>query len=146
MTFVPTVGFVGDTVFVIETLAAGVTVMEAEAEVVSPPLGSGVAADCVSTAVFTTGLPPLEPSTSASSTMEAESPTANVPMFQVTVLPEAEAEVASPSAVVGAVAGVTRVTVSLAAVPVAAALRVAEAPPPATAVIVVPVVTWAPMT
>ena len=76
MTFEPTVGFVGDTVFEIDTFAAGVTVMDAEADVVSVPFGKGVDADCVSTAVLTMGLPPLEPSTSARRTIDAESPSA----------------------------------------------------------------------
>ena len=34
-----------DTVFVIDTFAAGVTVMDADAEVLSCPFGSGVLAD-----------------------------------------------------------------------------------------------------
>ncbi len=137
-------GFAGDTVFEIDTLATGVTVIDADADVVSRPSGSGVDADWVSTAVFTMGLPPLEPSTSASNTMEAESPSANAPMFQVSVLPDATADVVSPSAVVGADSGVTRVTDSLAAVPVAATLSVADAPPPATEEIVDPVTMPAP--
>ena len=146
MAFVPIPGLVGDTVFEIDTLATGVTVMDADAEVVSRPFGSGVDADCVSTAVFTIGVPPLDPSISANSTMEAESPSAKVPIFQVRVLPDAEAEVEAPSAVVGAEAGATSVTASLAAVPVAATLRVADPPPPATEAMVVPVTMSGPTT
>jgi hypothetical protein len=140
-----TVGAVGDTVFEMDTLATGVTVMEAEAEVESWPFGRGLLADWVSVAVLTTGLPPFEPLTVARMTIEAESPTTRVPMFHVRVLPEAEADVVAPSAVVGATAGATSVAASPDAVPVAAAVSVADAPPPATAEMVVPVVMLAPI-
>ena len=67
-------------------------------------------------------------------------------MFQVSVSPLDDAVVVAPSAVVGAVAGVTTVIASLATVPVAAEVIVADAPPPATAEMVEPVVISVPMT
>jgi hypothetical protein len=79
------------TVFVMTTLATGFGVMVADAVVESAPDGSGVDGDCVSVAVLT-----IDAAAEVTVTVivsVAEAPEARVPMFQVTVLPEALAVV-----------------------------------------------------